>query len=286
MRKFEWFSDKKNTVIPNIVTRKINDRLCLLNQKSSSENKVMTLKLALRFLAGGLIYLGANLYMFHTYWYHISISVLSSAVFTYILYERHFEKAESKIRDNLPGTYRKLAHYYKHYNGNVIPTLEAVELHGPPETRIYITKIKDALSGKDRERAIADLQAKLPFTWLKVLCTLLLSAAKDGGIDGSLDKEKQEDIVGNILSKLTWTLNFINLQQGHNDAELKQYESFVLIAPFAIIPASRIFNDMLMKHIDGPNVYDGIKAQSIAVAILIVSNLSVVFINWMRKIEN
>ena len=277
--------DKSNTLsgqFAAVLCKGTCARLSSLYQTPFASNQNEALQHNLRMIIAGLLYFIFCSFFFNEFWYHVLISVFSTLVFIYLLDQRCFEKKRSLLINTLPLMLNKVAHYYSHLDGNLISALEEAEKQTPIITKAYIVKIKEALLSINRDYEIKQLQAKMPFSWLKVLCGLLLSISKEGY---SINTDKSNG-VSDILRRMASAISCLNIQQGYNNAEFIHYEKFLFICPFFIIPATRLFNASLLKYIDIPDVYSSIRAQTIAALIFLLSNLSVLFVNWIRKAES
>ena len=257
-------------------------RLASLHQTSSPRNQREALLHNTRLFLAGFLYFAFCSLFFNEFWYHLLICLASTLLFTYILDQKYFEKKRALITNALPVMLNKLAHYYSHLEGNLIAALEAAEKQSPSILKAYYEKIKEALQAENREQEIKLLQEKLPFSWLKVLCGLLLTISKEGY---AVQKDKTNG-VSDILRKMSSALYSLNIQQGYSNAEFIHYESFLLIAPFIILPGTKLFNSALLKYIDMPDVYGSVRGQTIAALIFLLSNLSVLFVYWIRKAES
>lgn len=259
----------------------MNSRLSALNQRSFAENLNKSSTLFIIVCTASIIYFIVVIGLFHSLWYHKLFAVISTLIFGYNLQDLYFEQIENKVKESLPKTTKKLAHYYTHYKGNVIPTIKETEEKCPEEAKLYLVKIRKALlSGKPGEE-IEVLKGTFPFVWFRMLASIIYMA-KEKGIGVEVDG-KQTNMIGKNLSKITNILNFINVQQGYNDAELKYIELFLYLSPFLFIFASDWINAKILIEMNMQDVYQGIKAQNIKAYIFLAANLSAFYIHWMRK---
>jgi hypothetical protein len=194
---------------------------------------------------------------------------------------------EKKIKRVLPKTTKKLSHYYAHFRGNVIPAMKETEEKCPVESKYYLIKIRKALMSDNTDKEIAALKSSFPFVWFRMLTSILYMAKKKGnGIEKAVDKSidsESSNLIGKNLMKITNIVNFINVQQGYNDAELKYIQLFLYFSPFLFIFASDWINAKILIEMNMQEVYQGIKAQNIKSYIFMAANLSALFIHWMRK---
>lgn len=259
----------------------MNNRLSSLNQRSFAENIAKSSVLLIVVCLASIIYFIVAIGLFHSLWYHKLFAVISTLIFGYSLQDLYFEYIENKVKQSLPKATKKLSHYYTHYKGNVIPAIKETEEKCPEEARLYLVKIRKALlSGKPREE-IETLKGIFPFVWFRMLASIIYMA-KEKGIGIEADG-KQRNVIGKNLSKITNILNFINVQQGYNDAELKYIQLFLYFSPFLFIFASDWINAKILIEMNMQEVYQGIKAQNIKAYIFLAANLSAFYIHWMRK---
>lgn len=266
---------------------KFNRRLTNINQQAPEQNLGTSL-----LLLSGITLLGA-LYFIFAYgtfkglWYHKILCILSTLIFIYLCEQSYFEVYEKRIRRDLPGTLKKLTHYYNHYKGNIIPAMEDTIGRCPKSNRIYILKMKEALSKPDYEKHIEALERQMPVIWLKMLCRLVLFAKENGGeVHGSNGKSVEGDVISSNLKRLTNIVTFLNIEQGYNDAELLGMQVFVLFSPFFVIPVTRWYNASLLIDFNIGDIYNSIQAQSLTAVMLFISGFGALFIHWMRKLQN
>lgn len=201
--------------------------------------------------------------------------------------ESYFDIYEKRINKDLPNTLKRLTHYYNHYKGNIIPALEDTILRCPKSNRIYLVKIKEALLKPDYEMQIEELEQKMPGTWFKMLCRLILFAKKNGGtFSENSEAYQREDVVSNNLKRLTSIVTFIDIEQGYNDVELYGMQIFIFFAPFLVIPMTKWYNTSLLLDINMHNIYDSVQAQSLTAIMMSLSGLGAIFIHWMRKLQH
>jgi hypothetical protein len=259
----------------------MNNRLSTLNQRSFSENIAKSSALFVAVCTVSIIYFAIVIGLFHSLWYHKIFAALSTLIFGYSLQDLYFELLEYKVKQSLPKATKKLSHYYTHYKGNVIPAIKETEEKCPEEARLYLIKIRKALlSGKPGEE-IEALKATFPFVWFRMLASIIYMAKEKGS--GEEADGKNANMIGKSLSKITNILNFINVQQGYNDAELKYIELFLYLSPFLFIFASDWINAKILIEMNMQDVYRGIEAQNMKANIFLAANLSAFFIHWMRK---
>ena len=271
----------------NIIVSTVVKRLCRLNQKTKKDNLGKGIAFVVALAALGFVYFLFAYYYFHALWYHKVLSLLSALIFMFLCGEAYFDLLERKMKMNLPDTLKKLSHYYTHYKGNVIPALEDTAARCPENNRVFIIKIKEALQDKDYENKIELLQEQMPCIWLKMLCRLMLFARQNGGY---YQEQTNGSTGGSLLSRnikrLANIVTYLNIEQGYSDAELLGMQVFVFLSPFFIIPFSRWYNTNLLVDMNVADIYKSIQAQSLSALILFTSNLSALFIHWMRKLQS
>ncbi len=272
----------------NRIKFKLNNRLCKLNQRFFYENLPISTALFISLLVISLVYFIIAFNLFHALWYHRLFAVISTLIFAYSIQDLYFEHVEEKIRQALPKTTKKLSHYYTHYKGNVLPAMKETEEKCPLESKYYLIKIRKALTSNDPDLEIAELKREFPFVWFRMLTSILYMAKKKGnGVDNNVDSRSFEqdntNLIGKNMMKITNIVNFINVQQGYNDAELKYIEFFLYFSPFLFIFASDWINAKILIEMNMQDIYQGIKAQNIKSYLFIAANLSGLFIHWMRK---
>lgn len=259
----------------------LNYRLSLISQSSFAENLSKSTVLLIGIFIISSIYFGIAYSLFHSLWYHKLFSIISTMIFAYSVQDFYFERLEKKVKQSLPKTTRKLSHYYTHYKGNVIPTLTETEEKCPKEARQYLLKIHRALLSRKPDEEIAVLKSTFPFVWFRILASIVFMAKEKGiGVEAAAE---QTNMIGKNLMKMTNILNFVNVQQAYNDAELKYIQLFLYFSPFLFIFASDWINAKILIEMNMQDVYQGIKAQNIKAYLFLSANLSALFIHWMRK---
>lgn len=257
----------------------LNNRLTMLNQGSFAENIPKTAMLYISITTIGCIYFAIAYSLFHTLWYHKLFALISSIIFAFSLQDLYFESIEKRVKQALPKATKKLAHYYVHHRGNVIASLKETEERCTIESRNYIVKIRKALQASNPSTEIALLKDSFPIVWYKLLASIAFMAKEkgSGGNSGS------DNLIGSNLMRITNILSFINVQQGYNDAELRYIQLFLYFAPFLFIYASDWINGRILLEMNMQDIYLSIKAQNLKSYIFMASNLSALFIHWMRK---
>ena len=259
----------------------MNSRLSALNKRSFSENLTKSSALFIAICIVSIVYFVVVIGLFHSLWYHKIFAVISTLIFGYSLQNLYFEQIEKKVKESLPKATKKLAHYYTHYKGNVIPAIKETEERCPEEAKLYLAKIRKALVSRKPGEEIETLKGTFPFVWFRMLASIIYMA-KEKGIGVESDGT-HANMIGKSLSKITNILNFINVQQGYNDAELKYIELFLYLSPFLFIFGSDWINAKILIEMNMQDVYQGIKAQNIKAYIFLAANLSAFYIHWMRK---
>lgn len=271
----------------NSLLSKLNRRLTLINQKTPMQNYGTSFVLLSALTALGVLYFIFAYNTFNGLWYHKVLCVLSTLIFVYLCEQSYFELYEKRIKKDFPNTLKKLTHYYNHYKGNIMPALEDTISRCPKSNRIYVLRIREALLKVDYERHMEELEHRMPTIWLKMLCQLILFAKENGGtVSDSSDKALNSDVISSNLKRLTNIVNFLNIEQGYNDAELLGMQIFVFFAPLMVIPITKWYNTSLLIDINIGDIYGSIQAESLIAIMLLISDLGALFIYWMRKLQN
>jgi hypothetical protein len=171
-----------------------------------------------------------------------------------------------------------------------MPAIKETEEKCPVESKYYLIKIRKALVSNNMDKEVTALKNSFPFVWYRMLTSILYMAKKKGNgteknAEGSVNSENT-NLIGKNLMKITNIVNFINVQQGYNDAELRYIQLFLYLSPFLFIFASDWINAKILIEMNMQEVYQGIKAQNIKSYIFLAANLSALFIHWMRKQQN
>lgn len=276
--------DKILQKLPRFIYSDNVRRLTLINQRSNAENLWLGTKISLVIGLLGSIYLIISFSLFHALWYHNAISIMSTFLFMYMLREGYFEKIEYNIKDELPNICNKLTHYYAHLDGNLIPAMQRTEARTSPATRIFVTRIREALESENCDSEIKKLQERMSSVWLKMLCTILLFGKKIGGtVFNNAGERTGENVISKVLEKLSVIIDFNNLQQGYNDSEMKSYQYFVFFSPMAAIIAIKGYYSYFSRYIDVMSIYEKPQAQTLVAVMFLSANLGALFIHWIRK---
>lgn len=271
--------------------RLIYNRLSILSQYNSNESFQKSIVLMLVWGVLGFTYFSISIYLFNSLWYHIFFSFFSTIIFMFLCYEYYFDWLEKKIKTQLPRCCRKLAHYYSHYQGNIVLALKAVEEKGPNTTKLFMSKIRQALESVNIENEIKKLKSELPYSWLKMLCVLLM-LGKSNGVNTSysinssefdIEKNNSRDELEQSLRRITNIIYLINIEQGKNNAELFFIEIFMFISPYFFVIVTDIFNRQILTEMNAMDVYQGIQAQTLKALMFLVGNIATLFIHWLRK---
>lgn len=258
-----------------------NSRLASIYQCSKTHCFAKSTTLLVVICLIGISYLMMAFSIFHSLWYHKLFCIISALMFAYSMQELYFERLEKKVKQGLPKTTKKLSHYYTHYKGNVILTIKETEERCPQDVRHYLIKIRKALSSGTPGEEIEILKTTFPFVWFRMLASILFMAKEKGmGVE---EEAGQHNLIGKSLIKMTNILSFINVQQGYNDADLSYIQLFLYMAPFLFIFAADWVNARILVEMNMQDVYQGVKAQNLKAYIFLASNLSALFVHWMRK---
>lgn len=251
----------------------IQRQLANSNQATIKANRKLAVRIMLEMLIAGGIYSLYCYYFFHGIWYLDVLIVLATIVFMGCYLDRRLENIHAKTQSDIPKTTRKLRYYLIHTK-NINKALEKTELKAPDTTRMYIRKMKDAVASKDIKGNIDKLKKEIKAEWLKMISNLVYYCKINGDSD---------NIVTSNLSRVTNVIEFINLQQGLDNASLKGAQNFVMFVPLIAIPGIQLFNTSLFNALDSPSLIDTLSSQTMAAGILLFSNIATIFISWIRK---
>lgn len=273
--------------IPANLFMKVNKRLSAVNQRSLYENQAETLKVIILLAVFGVLYFLLSFILFHDLWYHVLICAFATAVFLYVQLENYFEALENKVKYELPNICDKISHYYDHLDGNLLHVLKKTEERVSSNSRVYISRIKDALSSDNYEIELMKVKNSMPIMWLKILCMIILFAKRNGGtIYDESNRKQNRNIMAEVLEVYSIIIDFNNLQQGYIDAEMKGYENLLLYAPFATVIVVKGYYKYFSKYIDVISVYDGIEAKSLVALLFFFSSAGALFLHWLRSNQN
>ena len=208
--------------------------------------------------------------------------VISTIIFIYICEEMYFERIEFKIKMELPSTCKKLAYYYIHYNGNIYQALNETSYKCSKGNKVFIVKIKEAISKVDYKREFIILQEEFTSIWLKMLCNIVIFA-KENGSSLRIENHESEDVIARSLTKITNIITLMNIEQSYNNAEFIGMQIFVFIIPMIAVPLSRFYNYNLLVDLNVEDIYKSIQAQNLTAMLIFASNLGALFIHWIRK---
>lgn len=251
----------------------IQKQLSNSNHAPTKKNRKQAVKLTTELLVVGGMYALYCYYFFHGIWYLNALIILSTLVFMGCYLDRRLESIHSKSQSDIPKTTRKLRYYLIHTK-NINKALEKTEVKAPQTTKLYIQKMKDVLENKDMKSNMDKLKKEIKAEWLKMICNLVYYCKVNGD---------SENVVTSNLSRVTTVIEFINLQQGLDNASLKGAQNFVLFVPLIAIPGIQIFNSSLFNALDNPGLIDTVSSQRMAAGILLFSNIATLFISWIRK---
>lgn len=270
--------------VPPKLYSNTNKRLSMINQRSELDNMFSSIKVSLALLLAGLGNFGLMYYLAHDLWYHKVLAVVSSMIFIYILHGNYFERLENKIREELPELGNSIEHYYTHHDGNLIAALESAELRTKPELKVFVAKIKEIFKNEDYLENINVLKSNMSNFWLQILCTILSIAKEKGGkiIKVNTNGER-ENVISEVLEKLSNIIEFNNIQQGYDNAEMKQYEFMTFLAPYGIIFVTKFYYAYFSKYIDVMSAYETVEAKTYVAMIFLFGNLGTLFIHWVRR---
>lgn len=273
--------------MPKRVYRKTNKTLSTINLRSELDNMLLSIRISLLLIIAGLINFTVVYYLAHDLWYQTLMAVASSIIFVYVLYGNYLESVETKIKNELPNLCSDLEHYYTHHDGNLIAALENTEKSQKPEIQIIVRKIIDVLQKENYIENMNLLKSRMTFFWLQILCTILSFAKEKGGKVVKLnEKGESVNVIAEVLEKMTNIIEFGNIQQGYDNAEMKQYELIIFLSPYAIVFVTKLYYSYFSQYIDVMSAYNTIEAKTYVSLIFLTGNLGTLFINWVRKNKN
>lgn len=210
---------------------------------------------------------------FHGIWYLNVLVIFSTILFAINYLDIRLELLAKKFRDDVPKTVRRLR-YYLLDTKNISKALKKTVKRSPNTTRYYMEKLSEAVDSLDYKKEIEKVKDLTKAEWLKMLCNILVYCKKNGD---------EEQVISNNLSKVTKIVEFVNVQQGLDNAEILWTQIFVFILPLIGIPLVQAFNGIIFEAMEQQNLYMNYQANVKAASILLVSNISTLFISWMRK---
>ena len=210
---------------------------------------------------------------FHGIWYLNILIIFSTILFGLNYLDIRLEILSKKFRDDVPKTVRRLR-YHLLDTKNISKALEKTVKRSPQTTKYYMERLNKAVDSLEYEKEIEEIKKLTKAEWLKMLCNIIVYCKKNGD---------EEQVISNNLSKITRIVEFINVQQGLDNAEILWTQIFVFIIPLVGIPLVQMFNNVLFQAMEQQNVYLNYQASIKAATILLVSNVSTLFISWMRK---
>jgi hypothetical protein len=262
-------------IVPLGIVLTTNDRLCKINQKTQKENMTLTLKLMVLFTILSTIYFGISFKLFHALWYHKLLTIMATATFFYLIREMYFEIEEYRVKSAYPRTFRKISHYYFHYNKNIDVALKEAESKVPPINKLLITKLVQATSKPNYDMSLDHVKENVFSIWVKMLCNIV-----------SIAKTYSGQVIGEAIETITNLIEYYNIQQSFLNVELLGFELATFFSPMLIIPAGKLFNSYILNEIGGIDVYQSVEAQNITALLLLLSNVGALFIHWLRKNQN
>lgn len=255
----------------NFVIRYIDYKLTSINQ--SNMNGKTALKISFELLIFGSLYTAYCYYYFHGIWYLNVLILISALIFMFNYLDIRFELLNKKFRNDIPKTIRKLRYYLIHTK-NIGKALGKTYDKSPDTTKKYIEKLKYIVDSEDIKGNMNKFKESIPLEWLKMLCDLVYYCAVNGDKDQNTSKN---------LSRITNIIEFTNIEQGLDNAEILWAQIFVFFVPLIGIPCIKTFNSSMMAVLEQPNIYAMQEAGIMAAKILLISNISTLFLSWIRK---
>lgn len=257
----------------NFIVRYIENKLVKINLNSSYKNTKKAIQIIIEMCVLGIVYLIFSSQFFKGIWYLNLLIVVSTIIFMFTYLDVRLELLKKKVKADIPKTTRKIRHYLV-LTKNISKALGLATQKSPETTRDYVQKMKVAIDSKDAKTAIEELKKSSSEEWLKLECNLIHYCKVNGDKDKTISKN---------LNKVTNIIDFVNLQQGLDNAEILWAQIFVFSLPILAIPGIQHINNFMFESIEQSNLYMTNGANVIAAQILLISNILTLFISWIRK---
>ena len=251
----------------------IENQLVKINLSYSHRNAKKAVQITIEMCALGILYFIFSSQFFKGIWYLKLLIVISTIIFMLTYLDVRLELLKKKVKGDIPKTTRKIRHYLV-LTKNISKALKLAAQKSPETTRDYVQKMKEAVDSKDAKAAIEELKKSSSEEWIKLECNLIHYCKVNGDKDKTISKN---------LSKVTNIIDFVNLQQGLDNAEILWAQIFVFILPILGIPGIQYMNNFMFESLEQSNLYLSNSANVIAAQILLISNILTLFISWIRK---
>lgn len=239
----------------------------------SNMNATKAIQILIEMIVLGFIYMLYCYCFFSGIWYLNMLIVISTLIFLYIYLDFRIEWIKKKVNKDVPKTTRKLR-YYLINTKNVEVALAKTEEKAPETTKIFISKLKEAVESEDFKTNIKKIKDSSNTEWMKIICTLIESYKLYGD---------EENVITKNLKKTTKTIEFINLQQGLDNSALLGFQIFIFFLPLIAIPGIQLFNQRLMIAFEQSQILGNLEGQIMIGQIIFVSNIFTLLLSWIRK---
>lgn len=260
---------KKSNPIILYVEKRISEK----TNRSTTFNKKLAGRIFLEMVVLGLVYLIYSYTFFHGIWYLNAMVIISTLIFLSCYLDLRLEQVHKKTQEDIPRTTRKLRFYLLN-TGNINRALEKTIEKAPDTTKRYLQSMKDATESQDVKLSMDKVKKEIKAEWLKMVCNLVSHYKEHGDAEG---------IVTQNLGKVTNIIEFINLQQGLDNASIMSAQMFVFFGPIIALPAIEAFNKQMLAALESPVLIEMESQKAMAAVILLLSNIFTLFISWVRK---
>lgn len=257
---------KKNKIIEHL-----ENKLCQVTH--SKVKGTFVIRVLIEIIVSSLLYALYCYHFFHGIWYLDILVALSTVLFAVNYLDIRLELLEKKFRDDVPKTVRRLR-YHLLDTKNISKALKKTAKRAPATTRYYMEKLSAAVDSLEYRKELEKVKDLTKAEWLKMLCNILVYCKAHGD---------EDQVISSNLSKVTKIVEFVNVQQGLDNAEILWTQIFVFVLPLVGIPLVQSFNSIIFEAMEQQNLYMNYQANIKAATILLVSNVSTLFISWMRK---
>lgn len=257
----------------NFITRYIENKLANINLSYSHKNTKKAVQITIEMCIFGMIYFVFSRQFFKGIWYLNFLIIISTIIFMMTYLDVRLELLKKKVREDIPKTTRKIRHYLL-LTKNISKALGFAAQKSPETTKDYVQKMKIAVDSKDAKIALDELKKSSSEEWIKLECSLFHYCKMNG------DKEKA---ISKNINKVTNIMDFVNLQQGLDNAEILWAQIFIFILPIIGIPGVQYINGIMFSSMEQSNLYLTNSANVNAAQILLISNILTLFTSWIRK---
>jgi hypothetical protein len=257
----------------NFLINYIENKLSKINLSYSHRNTKKAIQITIEMCVLGILYFIFSSQFFKGIWYLYVLIIISTISFMLTYLDVRLELIKKKVKSDIPKTTRKIRHYLV-LTKNISKALGFAAQKSPETTVDYVQKMKVAVDSKDPKLALEELKKSSSEEWVKLECSLINYCKINGDKDKTISKS---------LNKVTNIIDFVNIQQGLDNAEILWAQIFTFLLPILGIPGIQYMNDFMFKSLDQANLYLDNRANVIAAQILLISNILTLFISWIRK---